>query len=178
MGGGSKGEQENEAAEAQADIAEKLWTSTDPLRTQFIGTIGEDLTRYSDPMSIYQTPAYGAAKLYSERAYNQSKDQLMGSTPSGGVLYDKLGDLGESRAGSMTQTLADLWMQQAELSKQRASTAAFGTPGTTMAGLGSASAAEAQQNAAATQSQAAFGQGIGNLAGQLGGSYLLGKMLS
>ena len=171
--GGKADAPDNPYSERAAIIADRLYDQTNPLRGEVINTIAGDLARYQNPDQVYTTPAYGAIKAYNDRAYRQAKDNILRTTPAGGALFDKLGDLDISRAQDMTTSLGNLWQQQRELALQRGSTAAFGTPGTTLSGLTGAAATESQAQAAAMQSNAAMGQGIGQMIGGLGKAYLL-----
>lgn len=150
------------AADMQAQLAQMLFSQTDPLRQQLIGR-SEDFL--GGGMDIAASPTYDALKLSADQNFNAAKDNALARLAPGGGLTDALVDLEGQRADVLTQGAGQIYDN--ELS--RAMGLGAGLTNTSMGGLGQAGNVQAGLAAANAQQSAgkagALGQGLGSFFG-------------
>jgi hypothetical protein len=166
-GGGNKkgGNGSTPASDAQMQMAQQLFSQTDPIRQSLIGQSQKFLSGGNDVM---QTPAYGALKLSADQNFNQAKDNLISTTAPGGALTSALTNLEGSRANTLTQGAGSLYGD----ALSRATTLGTGMTGQSLSALGQAGYTQAQvAQSQATQNagkSGALGSGLGSWLGNSG----------
>ena len=121
---------------AQANIANQLWSTTQPVRSNLLDTM-TDATSGNFNMADY--PAFAPLKQNAETQYGNAQENIMGMMPQGGQLYDALAQNENARAGALTNMGGSIFEQIMNNAQQ----AAFQTPGTSLMGL--QGAAQGQQ---------------------------------
>jgi hypothetical protein len=178
MGGSSKGGSSGSTSSTKispleqslADISKEMYATTSPLRSSLIdkysSVLGGNYDYKSDPT---YSPLFQSAKQGIEGQYGTARQNILSSTPAGGGLTKALSNLDIARAGDMATVPANLQSQIANSLLGNATSAAWNTPQTSIASLGSANNSYAsrlmQQQAISAQGKTGLGQGIGNLAG-------------
>jgi len=159
-GGGDAGQ--GQAALKQAELAEKLFEQTDPLRELFAGRGESFLEGGAD---VTQTPGFANLKQAIETQFGRAKEGVLSDQATGGGLSESLAGLQGDRAKSLVSGISGL--QENELARSFA--LATGTAPTALGALGQAGQTQAGlANAAANRSssgKAALGSGAGLYAG-------------
>ena len=137
IGGAIFGDDEGStpSGSAQANIANQLWSTTQPVRSNLLDTM-TDATSGNFNMADY--PAFAPLKQNAETQYGNAQENIMGMMPQGGQLYDALAQNENARAGAMTNMGGDIFQQIMNQAQQ----ASFQTPAQSMQGLGQASQSE------------------------------------
>lgn len=155
-----------------ANIISQEYENTTPMRSMITG----DLTNFLNTGAISDSlsPVYAAGKSGIEGQYNIGKENLLASVPRGGGMTQGLVDLESNRADSLGNLQGDIATDM----YNKAYGYATGTPSQSVSGLSNVSgtysnrmaaetAANAQQNAAATSAMGNLGQGLGKVAASL-----------
>lgn len=151
----------NPVAEAQARIAQQLYTQTDPARRMLIGRSEDFLSG-----GLGTTPVYGAYKGAIENQYGRARENIISATPEGGPLVAALAGLEGSRASDLARTEGGLYENELE----RALAVTTGTTTGALGALGQAGQVQAMQQAARAEEMAGLYGSIGTAAGMfLGG---------
>ena len=177
MGGGKKPKapapSPYEAAAAQ--MAQKTFDQTDPLRQSILGQMGDFMGGGFDPMkSNMYAPLYAAARSGPEAQYNVARDNVLAGTPRGGGQVDALANVESARAaqvGEIPSMLSNQIMQDL-LSKSYG--VAFNAPQQSMAGMSSVAGTygnrAAMSQASAANQMSSLYSGLGMMGGMaLGG---------
>lgn len=150
------------AAELQAQLAQQLFSQTDPLRRSLIDRSTEFM---GGGLDVRDTPAYEALKYSADANFNQAKDNAIARLAPGGGLTDALVDLESNRAGMLTQGAGQLYGD--ELS--RAIALGSGITDQSLNSLGQAGGVQASLANAQAQQNAGKAQGLGAAAGAAAG---------
>lgn len=145
------------AAEAALDATQWLtgmskdyYGSTAPLRGNVINHLGNFMSGNLDPTASAQ---YGPAKMTAERQYNTARNQVISDTPTGGALYESLGNLGGQKANTMTSLIGNIiqdeYNKAYSMGQGSQTTAAAGVTGAANAGSQLLSALAQQQQGGA-----------------------------
>lgn len=151
------------AAELQAQLAQQLFSQTDPLRRSLIDRSTEFM---GGGLDVRDTPAYEALKYSADANFNQAKDNAIARLAPGGGLTDALVDLESNRAGMLTQGAGQLYGD--ELS--RAIALGSGITDQSLNSLGQAGGVQASLANAQAQQNAGKAGGLGQAAGAAVGS--------
>jgi hypothetical protein len=147
--------------EMQAAIAADLYRTTSPLRQGLIDRSSQFLAGGLD-----SSPTMQAYKSGIEQQYGGARENIIGATPSGGALTAALANLESARAHDLAQARGAV--EQSELGL--ANMLATGATGQSLQAYGSASAVQAQRDAANKAREAAMMQSLGmGIGGWLGG---------
>jgi hypothetical protein len=152
------------AYDVQSQLAQQLFSQTDPIRQSLIGRSQDYLTN-----GIGASPQFDAFKANEEAMYNQARDNIISDTPAGGALTSALVNLEGNRARDLTQARGAI--DSEELA--RAMTIGTGTTGQALGALGQAGGIQAQIAAANAARNAekdaaiysAIGTGVGGYLG-------------
>lgn len=186
----------NPYAQAMARMGKELYQETDPLRNAMIneyggffgltnpitvsGPGGKDQTydwnydKYgSTNFPLRYSPIINASRSGIENAYTQGRNNLIGSMPRGGALYDAMSNLETGRMGNYSNLysgLANNMMSQAYglatgIAPSNAMSGYSGAAGNLQSGLNSMYMSDNQR---AAQEQAAMMSAFGSLGGGLG----------
>jgi hypothetical protein len=162
MGGGSGGGGAGDAGAAQAQLATLLAAQSDPLRQSLIDRSEQFV---GGNLDVTASPAFSAFKNQTEGQYQNARDNIIASTPTGGGLTAALTELEGNRASSLGQGAGSL----AETELARALNLATGTTGQAVSGLGNAAMLQGQLAQSEADREAglysALGTGIGAYAG-------------
>lgn len=112
------------------------------------------------------SPMWAPGKMAIEDQYRVAKDNILANMPSGGALYESLGDLERGRAGGYTDLTGQIGMDM----WNKAYSVATGVPQTSLQGLGVASQGQSQAmmaNANADAGKAGMMGDLGMGAGML-----------
>jgi hypothetical protein len=146
------------------------------------GTPGQASGRYDPTKLPTYAPLFGLQKQSLESQYQQARNNILASTPTGGNLAGALGNLENSRASTMGAMPAELSSGILGNMLDKAYGAAFNTPTQTLSGLGSAAGSYGSRAAAALASSAADQQstygllgGVGSALGNVAGKALMSK---
>ena len=148
------------------------------------GPLGFDTNVSADALA--NSSIYQALKSTAEREFNQSRDRILESMPTGGRLAAALGDVGADRAATLTQGMGALATDELarrerafQNASQRAVALATGVTGLgtqSVAGAGNTFAnimgAQLQANAIQRQAEAEEKGGMGEAVGVLGSSVI------
>jgi hypothetical protein len=142
-----------------ADIAKRLFESTDPLRSSLIGQSADFLSGGMDPTL---TPEYSAIRNFANQQSSQAKDNILSTMPSGGTLLDKLADVDISKARTLTDASAGIYGDN----MNRAMSLAIGSPlQTSISGTGAAAQMQAAKEQAEATESAGQKSGMGEAVG-------------
>lgn len=139
----------NRYGEQAAQIAQKMFEQTNPLRENLV----ERYTKFLTPgrFRVTQSPLWQPGKQALETAYRQAQQNITSSIPAGGALLESLAGAETSRAKDLTSLAGQI--AQDEYGKVYGM--ATGTPQTSLAGLSTAASGEASaQQALAAQNAA------------------------
>lgn len=140
MGGGKKPKSPPSSPyeTAAADIANKTYAETDPLRQEFLRQMGDFTSGGYDPtkMSIF-TPLYNTARAGPEAQYRGAMDSILANTPRGGGQTAAITSAELTRAKDVGSIPAMITSDLLTDMLNKAYGAAFNTPQQSMAGLGS-----------------------------------------
>ncbi len=152
-----------QAAQAQTALAQELIGETRPLRQ---GLISDAFGFLEGGRDVTGLPEFAAAKGANEAQFSRARDNIIGSTPTGGALTSALGNLEGQRASNQVAFTGDIAGNEVNRALQLAT---FGAAAGTQ-GLGSAGFVQAQRAGAQGAQNAAKSQGLGQaLGGLLGG---------
>lgn len=140
---------------AQANIANQLWNTTQPVR----GNLLDSMTQFTGgDYNFADNPAFAPGKNMLENQYGVAQDNIMAMMPRGGQLYDALAQNENARAGAQTQLGGTIGSDMLNKAYQ----AAFQTPGQSLMGLQGASQAEQYGQDANNQMWGDIGGFVGN----------------
>lgn len=159
-------------AQIQGDIAQTIFQQTGPFRNATLGG-----TTLAEPVTIedvQQSPLFPAVKQSTEQQFDRARENIIGTTPSGGVLDRLLANTEAARASSLAGAQGALAGEE-QARRERAFQLATGAPAVSLGGLSSAAgtlSGIAGQQAAIAQAEAdrsagkssGIGQGVGLLA--------------
>ena len=152
-----------QAAQAQTALAQELIGETRPLRQNLISDAFGFLSGDRDVTGL---PEFAAAKGANEAQFGRARENIIGSTPTGGALTSALGNLEGQRASNQVAFTGDIAGNEINRALQLAT---FGAAQGSR-GLGSAGFIQAQRAGAEGAQNAAKSQGLGQaLGGLLGG---------
>ncbi len=159
MGGSSSADRaSDQAARKQAEIAQQLFTQTDPLRRGMIDRSQQFLTNGVD-----NSPTFSAYKAAAEPQYASARESIIADTPMGGGLTAALAELQTGKARDLTEARGAI--HESELA--RALTLGTGTVGTSMAGFGNSAAIQAQRAQAKAERDTGVYMALGEATGAL-----------
>ena len=95
----------DQAAIAQTRLAQQLVGEVTPLRQDLIGQAGEFVGGDRDVTGL---PEFRSAKSASEAQFNRARDNIIGSTPTGGGLTAALAGLEGDRASNQVAFTGDI----------------------------------------------------------------------
>lgn len=163
---------------AAADIANRTYAETTPLREQFLSQMGDLVGGGYDPtkMAIF-SPLMNIARAGPEAQYRGAMDSILANTPRGGGQTSAIASAELARAkdvGSIPGMItADLLTDMLN----KAYGAAFNAPQQSMAGLGSIASSYAGRQMGLTQAAASQQTGLYSMLGGLGqgAGFMLGS---
>lgn len=164
------------SGDTAANIALNYYNESQPLRwwvrNYLYDALNGDFVPGSDPSTADPSlgnfdptvnPIYQAGRGTIEDQYGVAKENIIGNTPSGGQLTDKLADLETSRAdalgGLAADSYQDLWNKAFQYSTGAAST----SQGTLSGLAGSEAMLNAQKNAQFNQNMSELGYALGQI---------------
>ncbi len=174
MGGGGKGKttpatSPYEAATAQ--IAQKTYEESTPIRTDLLAQMSNFLSGGFDPMkSPLYSPMYANARAGAESQYGRAKDAILANTPRGGGQTAALAGVESDRAGNLSNMQNAIYSNLFNDILQKTYGVAFNAPQQSMAGLGSAGNSYASRYGAANQAYSAQQKNWFDLGSSIGGS--------
>jgi hypothetical protein len=135
MGGGkntySRASEAGQMADYQtANMANQMYNQTQPLRQGFFDEWNQ-MNATGNPSAAMNT-GYGVLRNPSESQYNVARQNVIGSNPKGGGLFDQLTNVETSRANSLSQVMANLYQDE----RNKIYGTAMGEPQVSMSGLG------------------------------------------
>jgi hypothetical protein len=183
MGGSSKGGSSSGSTkispleQSLANISNQMYSQTQPLRSNLLDRYQRVLSGgYDYKTDPVYSALFGTAKQGIESQYNVGRQNIMGSTPTGGALTKALSNLEIARAGDMGTVPANLQNQIASSLFNQATGTAWNSPTQSASMLGQANNTYGmrlmQQQANSANAKGGLGQGIGSLAGSAAGSAL------
>jgi hypothetical protein len=153
------------------NLAQLKPVTATPTFTQGGGSQYESAYGRYDPTKLpTYKPLFGLQKQSLESQYQQAKNNILASTPTGGNLAGSLGNLETGRATAMGAMPAELSAGILNDMLNKAYGAAFQTPTTTLSGLSTAAGTYGNRQAAAMAQAAADQQSTYGLLGGLGGA--------
>ena len=156
----------DQAAIAQTRLAQQLVGEVTPLRQDLIGQAGEFVGGDRDVTGL---PEFRSAKSASEAQFNRARDNIIGSTPTGGGLTAALAGLEGDRASNQVAFTGDIAGNEINRALQLAT---FGTATGAQTG-GQAGFLQGQRAQSEAMQNAGKSQGVGSLAGAGLGGLLL-----
>lgn len=158
-----------------ADIANKTYAETDPLRQAFLSQMGDFTSGGYDPtkMAIF-SPLYNIARAGPEAQYRGAMDAILAGTPRGGGQTQAIAGAELARAKDVGSIPGMITSDLLTDMLNKAYGAAFNAPQTSMAGLGSIASSYGNRasmaQAAGAQQTSSLYSGLGMLGGMaLGG---------
>ena len=153
-----------------ADIAQRLFEQTQPMRTSIIGR-GEQFLG-PEGFDVSTSPVWSPSRNVLEEQYNVARENIISGMPRGGQLPVELRELEETRA----QGLGDLAGRIATDEYNKIYGLATGVPGQAIRGMAGAgnivaqqAIAQATQQVGKSQMYGDVGQGIGTMMAAKGG---------
>jgi len=152
------------------EISKMLFESTAPMRDSLIGDLTSVAEGTFDPKtSASYNPLFAEAKGGIEDQYGVAKENIISSLPRGGGMERALTEVETGRAETSAELPAQLSKNIMDDMMSKAYGVAFGTPQTSLQGIGAASntfgTRQAAEMAAESQEQAAKFGGLGQMAG-------------
>ena len=143
-----------DAANTASWIAKQLYTETDPLRDSFMSEFA-GLEEGKMPFGSNWNSMFSAARGPVEDQYGRARENIIATNPTGGRMFENLADVETQKAG----TLGGMSAQYLSDFLNKAYGAAWQTPQTSLAGLGSVMNFGAAAMGAGGQGAQAVGSG-------------------
>jgi len=155
----------SDAGKDAAKIAKKLYKQTNPARQMILNQGTNFLQGGYDPAT---SPVWDPTKDVMEGQYQNARENLIATMPTGGMLSGELADLERGRAMDLSQLASNIAMDE----YNKIYGAAMGAPQTSLGGLssiaGSQAAAQAQETAGKYGALGDIGGGLGLMFGMKG----------
>ena len=172
MGKGSDEPEESGYEKSLSKIAEQLYSQTQPLRGRLIRQMGNITSGQTTPQqTALFKPIFSQAKQGIEDQYGVAREDILSTLPRGGTQQKGLTDLAIGRAEQSSALPSQISGEILNDMLSKAYGVAFGTPQTSISGLGTAAgtygAKQSQAMASESQEAAAKWGGLGTGLGLL-----------
>lgn len=168
--GGSSAPKESSYEKALARMAEELYGQTKPLRGRLLNQMGGIVRGKTTPQqTALFKPIFSQAKQGIEDQYGVAREDILSTLPRGGTQRKGLTDLAIGRAEQSSALPAQISSGILQDMIDKSYGVAFGTPQTSISGLGTAAgtfgAKQSQAMASESQENAAKYGGLGTAIG-------------
>jgi hypothetical protein len=151
-----------DATKFLTEMSKDYYNQTAGMRGGLINNLSRFISGNYDPTA---SPMYGPAKMTAERQYNTARNQVMSDTPTGGALYESLGNLQGQKANTMTDLMSKI------ISDEYGKAYSMGQGSQTVAAAGVQAGAQSSNDLikGLAAQQSAGAQGTGNAVALIGG---------
>jgi hypothetical protein len=151
----------DKTANKEVGIGQQLVTQTDPLRQALIDRSQTFLSPGGGVSDVMSSAPYLAYKDAANTNFARAKDNILATTPTGGALTNKLGDLEANRASTLTQGAGQIY----DAETARALSLATGQLPVALGAIGQGGNTQALLAGAQAQQSSAKAQSAGSAAG-------------